>query len=838
MRLLTSRWLRLPAAVRSSGILPLLLATAHAALELTPASPDSFPLVADGKAAAIHLPADAPEVVRLAAEDLADDIERVTGVRPQLTVRRLQPASPLVSLRLTATDHWETYRLTATADTLTIAGSDPRGLAYGIYDLSRRIGVSPWHWWADVPVQKRESLHLAPGEGPTESPAVKYRGIFLNDEGWGLHPWATKTHDPGTGKLGPETYARIFELLLRLRANAIWPAMHPCTTPFFQVPGNNETADNHAIVVGSSHAEPMLRNNVGEWATDKSHYNYLTHRDEVLGYWEERVRQRAAGESLFTLGMRGIHDSAIVGPRGQKERIATLERIFDDQRGLLSKHLDRDLAEIGQIFCPYKEVLDDYQAGLDVPDDVTLVWPDDNFGYIRHFATEAERARPGGSGVYYHLSYLGSPLSWLWFDSQSTALVWSEMKRAWELGACDVWIGNVGDLKGHELSTAWFLDLAWHADDHGPESAVGFLKRFTAECFGVEHAQAVADLWRRHQHLATARKPEHLQWHLSLTPYQPSAMTTREINDRLDACQALRHDATQTVARLPEAAQDAAFQLITYPIACADAANRRYFGLELTRRGHPEALEDAKAADREIHDLTRRYNEGVSDGKWRHIITAHGVSRRDWIRFQPTPFAQQLKELKIADSPPVEETSTPPTPPAGLEGPGFFEHGGVVSIHAGHFTGRRDADDGGWQIVPGLGRTGNAITPLPATLEREPSVSYRFHVSTGGPATLRLRLLPTHPVEGKERRVAITLDDGDPIELRAPDPKPKSDAWNREVLSNATYLAKKLPSELKPGWHTLELIASAPGIVVDKIVIDLGGLTPSYDGPPETRLPD
>jgi hypothetical protein len=209
---------------------------------------------------------------------------------------------------------------------LTIAGSDRRGLAYGVYEITRRIGISPWSWWADVPATKRAELRFSLGTEPVAQPAVKYRGIFINDEDWGLEPWASKTFEPEVGNIGPKTYARIFELLLRLRANCIWPGMHPTTIPFHQVPGNAAVADAYAIVLGSSHAEPMLRNNVNEWKQDAKLFNYLTNRTGVLAYWEQRGQERTNGESLFTLGMRGIHDSPIVGPKTQRERIATLEK--------------------------------------------------------------------------------------------------------------------------------------------------------------------------------------------------------------------------------------------------------------------------------------------------------------------------------------------------------------------------------------------------------------------------------------------------------------------------------------------------------------------------------
>ncbi len=837
---------------------------AHAAVDLIEGRSEegapAFPLVTGGAAAPIVLPGDADEVVRIAAEDLAADIARITGIAPELqSGSRGGSTGPRLEVVLdpALAGRWEAFCLSASPEVLRVAGADRRALAFGLYEISRRLGVSPWHWWADVPVAGRSELLLTVGEEPVEEPAVRYRGIFLNDEGWGLEPWASTIFEPEVGNIGPRTYARIFELLLRLRANAIWPAMHPGTVPFFQVPGNADMADAYAIVVGSSHAEPMLRNNVGEWTEGADRYNYVSNREGVLEYWEERVRERRSGESLFTLGMRGVHDSGIVGPRDQAERIAALERIFTDQRQLLAQHLgDGDPTRIAQIFVPYKEVLADYRAGLEVPDDVTIVWPDDNFGYVRRYATSAERARDGGLGVYYHLSYLGSPLSWLWLDTLSHALVWAEMTRAYEQGAGTFWIANVGDLKGNERSTEFFLDLAWKADRTDPEEPRRFLLRMAARDFGEEFAATIADLWARHQHLAFARKPEHLAWHLPFTPYQPTTLTEEEILQRLKAYGALARDTEAVAQSIPETHEDAFFQLVEYPVLAAAAANERYFLAELSRlqraRGDERANATFAATDaveRRIRDLTDHYNDGIAGGKWRNIMTVNGISPREWRRFQPDPGLLPLNSYaQEAIPPPPPEAAPEPelatrTAPAGARPGDLVEEGGVVSIHAGHFTAERPLPDGaGWRVVPGLGRTGSAVTVLPSTAEITPAaaprLSYRFYVSTGGVATVHLRLLPTFPiVEGNGLRLALAIDDGELHRLRLTEGfTPGSATWKQRVLSNATELSYQLPAPLAPGWHTLHLVAVDAGVVVDKIVIDLGGLQPSYDGPPETRL--
>ena len=295
-------------------------------------------------------------------------------------------------------------------------------------------------------------------------PSVKYRGIFINDEDWGLRPWASKTFEPETKNIGPKTYAKVFELLLRLNANLLWPAMHPGTTPFYNVPGNAEMAAAYAIVVGSSHAEPMLRNNVGEW-DEKSmgHFNYITNKEKVYNYWEERVKQSKGNDAVYTLGMRGVHDSGMEGIKGPKEAVPLLERIFNDQRGLIKKHINENVAAVPQVFTAYKEVLDIYDQGLKLPDDVTIVWPDDNYGYIQRFNNEAEKKRPGGSGVYYHASYWGRPHDYLWLGTTHPSLIRQEMMKAYETGADRLWVLNVGDIKPLEYSMQVFFDMAYDA---------------------------------------------------------------------------------------------------------------------------------------------------------------------------------------------------------------------------------------------------------------------------------------------------------------------------------------------------------------------------------------
>ncbi|MGC4074290.1 MAG: glycosyl hydrolase 115 family protein [Nibricoccus sp.] len=481
-------------------------------------SDGSFALAEPGRAAPLLVAKEDFKVVSLAANDLAADIERVAGSKPEVRTASDSLKGDVVLVgtlgknpwidalvaegKLDVTDvrgKWETFLITTAerplpgvSRALVIVGSDRRGTAFGVYELSQAIGVSPWHWWSDVTPDKKKALHVAAEARRLGPPSVKYRGIFINDEDWGLQPWAAQTFEPENGGIGPKTYGKVFELLLRLKANTLWPAMHACSKPFNADPRNAALADDYAIVMGSSHAEPMLRNNVGEWKDAKEKCNYAINREGVLGYWEERMKTNAKYESVFTLGMRGIHDWGMQGGKTPQEQIALLEQIFADQRALLAKYVRPEVEQVPQMFCAYKEVLGLFRGGLHVPDDVTVVFPDDNFGYIRDFPSVDERGRKGGFGVYYHISYLGRPLSYLWLNTTPPALIWSEMRKAYDHGADRLWIVNVGDIKPGEIGTEFFLRMAWDIDRWNRANLPEFLLEWAAREFGGRHASEIA----------------------------------------------------------------------------------------------------------------------------------------------------------------------------------------------------------------------------------------------------------------------------------------------------------------------------------------------------------
>jgi hypothetical protein len=871
MMLLTrfSFWSLLPAILALAAMTGSHSARA-AALLADPPGAEDFPMAAAGRAATICLDPKVDKSVRRAAADLAADIERVAGVKPPVSQMAADRHGSIVLIGVlgqsTLIDglvasgkldvsgvrgEWESHVVQVVPapmpevdQALVIAGSDRRGAIYGIYEVSESIGVSPWYWWADVPVKPRSSVSIRAGTHRQGPPSVKYRGIFLNDEDWGLQPWAAKTFDPETGDIGPKTYARIFELLLRLKANTLWPAMHACTKAFNLYPQNKLLADDFGIVMGSSHAEPMLRDNVTEWTAPPERYNYLTNPRGVLKYWETRLRENGRFENIYTLGMRGIHDSAMVGPKTDAERIRALEQIFADQRRLLAKRVNPDLTQVPQAFTPYKEVLDLYRAGLQVPDDVTLVWPDDNFGYLRHVPTVEERKRPGGSGVYYHLSYLGRPLSYLWLYTTPPALVWEEMSKAYDHGARTIWIANVGDLKPAEIGLEFFLQMAWDINRWRRENLPEFLVTWATREFGADYAHEIAAIMDQYYRLDFQRKPEHLQWWLPGEAPHSSPFTVEEARLRLEAFAQLRARVERLWPALPEASRDAFFELVAYPVRGAALANERYFCGELSARGAAAGRADAtelakiaQAADTRLKDETRIFNEQIAGGKWRHFIALEPADNQ-WASMRIAPWAlpKFSAGLKPADNP----ANVPGVASSGVSG--FVETGGMVSIEAEHFTGRVDRGETGWKIIPGLGRGGDSVAVFPTTaasiepanlLTDAPQLVFQVSFSTTGELLARLDLLPTQPIRpGAGLRLAVAIDDQVPQILTA-GADVGSPAWAQSVLNEvvSTSVRLRVPSA---GAHALRVFMVDAGVVLDKIVIDCGGLKASYLGPPET----
>ena len=513
---------------------------------------------------------------------------------------------------------------------LLVVGSDSPGTAYGIMELSRLIGVSPWEWWADVTPEKKEAFHLAADYKIVQSPSVEYRGIFINDEDWGLMPWSSLNYEPWykPGRIGPQTNERIFELLLRLRANTYWPAMHECSVPFFLTPGNREVAEKFGIYIGGSHCEPMACSTAGEGGRrGKGDYDYVKNSSSVCHFWEERLKEVSGQEILYTVGMRGVHDGQMQGAKTLEEQKAVLERVLKDQRDLLRKYVNKDVEAIPQVFIPYKEVLDIYHAGLEVPEDVTLMWCDDNYGYIKHFPTELERTRKGGNGIYYHASYWGRPHDYLWLGTFSPSLLYQQMKEAYERGIQKIWILNVGDIKPIEYQTELFLDMAWNIDQVIENGVSGHLCNFLKREFGKAIGEDLLPVMMEHYRLSYIRKPEFMgntreeEYHTNAYRIVKDMPWSRSyINKRLEDYQVISDKVEKLASQVQLDRQDAYFQLIKYPVQASFEMNKKMLYAQFARHGEMNWNKSDAAYD-SIVSLTRIYNIGIhNNGKWHRMM--------------------------------------------------------------------------------------------------------------------------------------------------------------------------------------------------------------------------
>ncbi len=618
------------------------------------AEPLQFEVFTKTNKAAILYNGEGAALDSISAHLLSEDIFKVTGFKPVVTKNKASINGNVIVIgelqsqfvksflqedtnSKTLENQWECYSLqiinkpaSAINKALVIAGTNARATAYGVFSVSERIGISPWYWWADAPVIKQTELILTQNKFQSKEPSVKYRGIFLNDEDWGLRPWASKIFEPEVGNIGPKTYARIFELLLRLKANTIWPAMHEGTTAFFNIPENVSMAADYQIVVGSSHAEPMLRNNVGEWKeSSMGKFNYVSNRETVYKYWEDRVKESKNVDAIYTIGLRGVHDSKMEGIKTNKEGAELLTHVFEDQRKLIEKYINPDVTKVPQVFTLYKEVLDLYDEGLKVPKDITLVWTDDNYGYISRLSNEEEQKRVGGGGVYYHASYWGRPHDYLWLGTAHPALIREEMMKAYQANCKQIWILNVGDIKPLEYSVQLFLDMAYNAKEfEDPGNVKAHANNFYTSIFGKRYGKTIADIQWNYFDLAFERKPEFMGWSQT-EPTTPTAQTAYnpfffgdENQTRINKYQSLENQVTAIKATMPDALQDSYFQLVYYPVKAASLMNKKFLYADKAnaygKMGFLSAKDDAlksETAFNQIKSITHQYNQ-IANGKW------------------------------------------------------------------------------------------------------------------------------------------------------------------------------------------------------------------------------
>lgn len=956
--------------------------------EKSPKTKYAFTLASPRQTAAILYDASDAAVVKRAAELFAADVEAVTGRRPQVTsatgetgpavivgtvggsalIRRLSEAGKIDTAPLEGA--WERYLIQTVANplpgirkALVIAGSDRRGAAYGLFTLSELIGVSPWYWWADVPVKKHAALHVDAPPTYSQTPSVRYRGIFLNDEDWGLTPWASQTFEPERGNIGPRTYAKVCELLLRLKANYLAPAMHPVSTSFNQIPENKLVADTFAIVMGSTHCEPLLLNTASEWDTKTmGPWNYDKNKEGINRVLTQRVRENSPYENVYTLALRGLHDGAMSTTLPMHEKVRMLQQALLDQRRILAENIDRPVETVPQAFTPYKEVLEIYSNGLELPDDITIVWPDDNYGYMKRLSGVREQRRTGRSGVYYHVSYLGVPHSYLWFSTTPPSLMYEELRKAYDTTADRLWLLNCGDLKGSEMQVSLFLDMAWDIGRFTADNVVTYPARWLAGIFGEAYYDRLEAMTREHLRLAFPRKPEYMGWGYhwnrfdhnceQLTDTDFSFTNYDEAQRRLEAYRQLGARAEALLHEIGDEARPAFYQLVYYPLRGAELMNRMTLGGQRNRwyarqgRAATNAVRDeVQRCYDSLQVITRGYNS-LLGGKWNHMMSMRqnydGVSAYFNLPHLATHDAAGAPRLalqvagedvtgarafhalpafdnylrrtypveiynrgggtlawtahasepwvvlsKSAGKTAAEERITVgidwekapsgnavpaqivfrageqsekvlvslfnPTAPSRAELRGIYvKNNGCVSIPAAGCHRVRESDRIKITAVEDLGIEGPALqlgdptAPLQIFRSRDvPCAEYDFYAFDAGSVDVYTYVLPTFPLHADrdfrigentntDTKYSVQIDDG---ALATPSSShvEYSQVWFESVLRNCAVNKSTLHID-KPGRHTLRIRVGDPGIVLQKIVLDFGGMKRSYLGPQSTLI--
>jgi hypothetical protein len=637
-------------------------------------TPGAFPLVYKTPATITVETNDWPGVIR-AAYDLAADVMRVTGQLPQVANEPVQKSTNVVIIgtigksRMIDTlvrerkidlsgivGKWESYFLQVVKqplpgvdEALVICGSDKRGTIYGIYDLSEQIGVSPWYWWADVPPQHHKELFIKAGDYVQGPPAVKYRGIFINDEEPCLGGWAREKF----GGVNSKMYAHMFELLLRLRANYLWPAMWGKAFNEDD-PLDPKVADEYGIVMGTSHHEPMMRAQA-EWDHHRKEYgngewNYLTNKKGLDEFWADGLKRNGKYENIITMGMRGDGDLAMPDAGSFEKNKELLGQIIADQRKIIAKYVNPDPPKVPQLWALFTEVQKYYDAGLRPPDDVTLLFTDDNVGNLRRVPTADERKRSGGAGIYFHMDMHGGPFSYQWLNSSPLPKIWEQMNIAYQYGARRIWIANVGDLKPLEVPIEFFLRMAWNPDAMTKDKIADYQLRWAEREFGKEHAAEIANIVAKYAKYNGNRKPDLLK------PDTFSLVYYREAERVSAAWDDIANKAEKLYQVIPADQKDAFYELVLHPTeACANltdlyiAAGRNAF---FARQGRTSANAEAalvRQLFKKDQDLSDYYNKKLAGGKWDHMMDQTHIGYTSWAPPRQNNMPR-LTELALSDT--------------------------------------------------------------------------------------------------------------------------------------------------------------------------------------------
>jgi hypothetical protein len=927
---------------------------------------------------------DYPGVIR-AIRDLRTDIGKVTGKIPEIRIDTI-PASKEIIIAGTigkspvidelikkkkidvqqVSGKWEAFQIQVVRKpipeikrALVIAGSDKRGTIFGVYEVSRQIGVSPWYWWADVPVDHKEAIYIKEGRFVQGSPSVRYRGIFLNDEAPALTNWiiekygmAAQQKSPpipaGVANYGHDFYTKLFELLLRLKANYLWPAMW--NNAFNEDdPRNPALADEYGIVMGTSHQEPMIRAQK-EWdrryQKTSGSWNYAKNPKLLESFWREGIRRNKYWESIITIGLRGANDTEMA-PGGPAANRTLLEKIVDVQRKMIAQEINPDVTKVPQLWCLYKEVQDYYKAGMRVPDDVTLLWAEDNWGNIRRLPTAEERKRSGGAGIYYHFDYHGGPRSYQWLNTNPIPKIWDQMSLAKQYGADKIWIVNAGHFKNYEFPIEYFLSLAWNSSKLTNENIREYTRDWAERQFGPEFATDIAEIISKYTRFNGRRKPELLE------PSTYSLINYNEAENVVNDYNAITSKAYEIYGKLPLAKHDAFYQLVLFPAKACAIVNELY----VTAAKNDLYAKQGRSATNDMASRTKLlfqsdtilmgvFNRTLAGGKWDHFMDQAHLGYTSWV----DPPVNSLRALKLKEIPvpaaakmgiaiegsesvwpgPEKQPLLPefdnfkkqtryidvfnkgkapfdftaevsgqwisvnelsgkiekekrllvtidwskahegkssgsikitgagsevmigltafrPTEITPETLKGFVESEGVISIEAEHFTGKTDTGERRWIRIEDYGHT---LSAMRATAEADalaaspgkdsPCLEYQMYLFSAGKFDIISTLSPTlNFIPDRSLRFAISVDDETPQSVTAVpadyNAQNRNADWEKTVRDNARLITTK-HTFTNPGYHTLKVWMIDPGVVVQKIVVNTGGLKPSYLGPPESYV--
>ena len=800
----------------------------------------SFGVVENGKSAPVVLGQNDFPGVKTVAEWFVNDINLVTGHTPAISFANSSLPEELIlvgtlgknelidelirSGKIDVADiegQWERSFTEVVENpfpgvkkALVLAGSDKRGTIYAMLNLSREMGVSPWYWWADVPVEKKDQLYVKAGRWVTESPKVKYRGIFLNDEEPALGNWAREKF----GGINHKFYAHVFELILRLRGNFMWPAMWGKAF-YDDDPANGPLADKLGIVMSTSHHEPLGRAQAEWHKYGSGPWDYTKNKEVLSDFWQKGMERNKDWETIVTVGMRGDGDEAM----SEGTNIALLENIVKDQRKIISDVTGKKPEETPQVWALYKEVQDYYDNGMRVPDDVTLLLCDDNWGDVRKLPDVNAPKHEGGFGMYYHFDYVGGPRNYKWINVTQIQRVWEQMNLTYSHGVDRIWVVNVGDLKPMEYPISFFLDMAWDPTQFNPNNLKDYIKTWCAEQFGDNYAAEAARILNQYTKFNHRVTPELLNARTySLENYNEFERVRNEYRD-------LAFDALRLYNLIPNAYKDAFDQLVLFPTNATANLYEMYYAeaknKQLIANNDIEANYWADVVEtcfKRDSALTVHYNQQIAGGKWNHMMDQVRIGYRYW------------QEPRQSTMPAVERLEIPEVLNEELA---FKEADGYVSIEAENYQKAKGTETINWQVIPDLGKTASAVTTFPQnaypTDEEEVYLEYAVDFASTGDFEVNVLVSPTLNFNAnKGLRYAVSFD-GEPEQVVNINGKYRGELgpWqaNRIIKTTTNHKINKA------GLHRLRIRVLEPGIVLQKIMIDTGGLKRSYLGAPESK---